>query len=156
MLDRLMALFGSDPDAGDTHQRKHHDTHELQMAAAALMVHAASISGSFEVRERDGVRAALMRHFQLAEAEAEELIEEAAAAAAQTTELYGILKKIRQHLDPDERVAILEMLWEVAYADGVIHDYEANLARRVAGLLYVSDRDSGIARKRAIDRLDAG
>ena len=41
------------------------------------------------------------------------------------------------------------MLWTVALADGVIHDYEANLVRRVCGLLYVSDRESGEARKRA-------
>jgi uncharacterized tellurite resistance protein B-like protein len=40
------------------------------------------------------------------------------------------------------------MLWEVAYADGNVDDYEANLVRRVAGLLYVPDRDSGAARKR--------
>jgi uncharacterized tellurite resistance protein B-like protein len=41
------------------------------------------------------------------------------------------------------------MLWQVAYADGVLHDYEANLMRRLAGLLYVSDQESGEARKRA-------
>ena len=47
----------------------------------------------------------------------------------------------------------MEMLWEVAYADGELHDYEASLIRRVTGLLHVSDRDSGAARKRALDRL---
>jgi len=45
-------------------------------------------------------------------------------------------------------------LWEVAYADGEVHDYEANLVRRVAGLLYVQDRDSGRARKRVLKRLN--
>jgi len=44
------------------------------------------------------------------------------------------------------------MLWDVACADGEIHDYEANLVRRVAGLIHVSDRDSGQARKRAMIR----
>ena len=48
------------------------------------------------------------------------------------------------------------MLWEVAYADGALHDYESNLMRRLAGLLHVSDRDSGEARKRAIERLGIG
>jgi uncharacterized tellurite resistance protein B-like protein len=46
------------------------------------------------------------------------------------------------------------MLWELAYADGQLHDLEASLMRRLAGLLYVSDRDSGDARKRALRRLD--
>jgi len=46
------------------------------------------------------------------------------------------------------------MLWEVVYADGELHHYEANLMRRLAGLLQVSDREVGAARKRARERLD--
>ena len=45
------------------------------------------------------------------------------------------------------------MLWEVVYADGELHDYEASLLRRIAGLLYVPDRESGEARKRVLARL---
>ena len=52
----------------------------------------------------------------------------------------------------DERVRMIEMLWEVVLADDEIHDHEANLLRRVAGLIYVSDRESGDARKRVLDR----
>jgi len=44
-------------------------------------------------------------------------------------------------------------MWEVVYADGVLDDYEANLLRRVAGLIYVPDRESGQARQRVIARL---
>jgi len=47
----------------------------------------------------------------------------------------------------------VEMLWEVVYADGVLHDYEANLLRRIGGLIYVSDMDRGNARKRVMTRL---
>ncbi len=50
---------------------------------------------------------------------------------------------------------LMEMLWEVAYADGELHHLEANLMRRLAGLLQVPDRDSGAARKRALKRLDS-
>jgi len=54
----------------------------------------------------------------------------------------------------------VEMLWEVAYADGVLHEFEAQLMRRLAGLMFVDDRDSGLARKRTLDKLglasDAG
>ena len=56
-------------------------------------------------------------------------------------------------MPPEERVGILELLWEVVYADGQLHDYEASLLRRVAGLLYVSDRESGEARLRVMGRL---
>ena len=53
-------------------------------------------------------------------------------------------------------MGILELLWEVGYADGQLHDYEASLLRRVAGLLYVSDRESGEARLRVMARLGIG
>ena len=45
------------------------------------------------------------------------------------------------------------MLWEVAYMDGELHDMEASLMRRLAGLLYVSDKENGLARKAARERL---
>ena len=50
---------------------------------------------------------------------------------------------------------MIEMIWEVVYADGELHDYEDSLLRRIAGLIYVSDRDRGAARKRALERLAA-
>ena len=53
----------------------------------------------------------------------------------------------------EERIELIEMIWEVVYADGELHDYEANLLRRLGGLLYVSDRERGDARKRVLARL---
>jgi uncharacterized tellurite resistance protein B-like protein len=44
------------------------------------------------------------------------------------------------------------MLWEVVYADDVLHDHEASLLRRIGGLIYVSDRDRGAAKRRVLDR----
>ena len=48
---------------------------------------------------------------------------------------------------------LIEKMWEIVYADGVLDDYEANLLRRVAGLIYVPDRESGAARQRVLARL---
>ena len=58
-----------------------------------------------------------------------------------------------ERLDAAERIRVIEMLWEVAYADGVLTGDEDALVRRVAGLLYVSDRDRGEARRRVLKRL---
>jgi uncharacterized tellurite resistance protein B-like protein len=62
-------------------------------------------------------------------------------------------RAIVDRFDEAERVGMIEMLWEVVYADGRVDDYEANLLRRVGGLIYVSDRDRGEARKRVEARL---
>ena len=59
---------------------------------------------------------------------------------------------MRNHFSEEERVKMIEMLWEVVYADGDLDDFEANMMRSVTGLLYVSDRESGDARKRVLAR----
>jgi len=48
---------------------------------------------------------------------------------------------------------LMEMLWEVVFADGEEHAFETNLMRRLAGLLYVTDQESGAARRRVRTRL---
>ena len=71
-------------------------------------------------------------------------------AAAFTT------NKVKAALDENQRIEMIEMLWEVVYADQALHDFEANLMRRLAGLLHVPDRASGEARKRVLQRLGSG
>jgi uncharacterized tellurite resistance protein B-like protein len=73
--------------------------------------------------------------------------------ARESVQWNGFTSAIKDGLDHAERVQLIEMLWEVVYADGQLHDYEASLLRRVSGLLYVSDRESGEARKRVLARL---
>jgi uncharacterized tellurite resistance protein B-like protein len=81
------------------------------------------------------------------------LIDTAVEQHHDANRVYAATRLIRDAFSDAERIDMMEMLWEVAYADGELHDYEANLVRRVAGLLYVRDRDSGIARKRVIERM---
>ncbi len=88
--------------------------------------------------------------FELSTEEVSSVIELADEVAHNAVELSRFTRRIRDDFDHDERIEMVEMLWRVVYADGVVHDHEANLLRRVAGLLYVSDRESGEARKRAI------
>jgi len=73
-----------------------------------------------------------------------------------SVELHGFTSALVKQLGHEERVELVEMLWEVVYADGELHPFEANLLRRVAGLLYVTDQESGAARARALDRMNAG
>jgi uncharacterized tellurite resistance protein B-like protein len=130
-----------------------HDTAELRLAAAALMVEAAKLDGAFDDAERTRIAALLEQRFAMEAQDIAALI----AAADEETDLaggmYGFTRTVRDNFDHAERVAMIEMLWDVAYADGVVHDFEANLLRRVAGLLYVTDRESGAARKRVLGRL---
>ena len=59
---------------------------------------------------------------------------------------------INKNFDYDSKLLLIEALWEIVLSDGKVHDFESNLIRRLAGLLYISDVDSGNARKKALDK----
>jgi uncharacterized tellurite resistance protein B-like protein len=149
MLDRLKQLF--QPEADRPSRRHRFD--ELQLAAAALMVEAATMDSDFDPEERARIARLVQDRFALGAAEATELVDEAERMAAASVQWHGFTSAIKDGFDQAERIQLIEMLWEVAYADGELHDYEASLLRRVTGLLYVSDRESGEARTRVLARL---
>ena len=127
----------------------------LQRAVAALLVEAARLDGRFGAAERSRIAALLSRRFSLADGHVQTLIEAATRMSEESVDNYGFTQRISRQFDHDDKVGIVEMLWDVAYADGTLHDYEGNLLRRVAGLLYVTDQESGAARKRVVDRMGA-
>ncbi len=151
MLTRIRSLFGGEAEAEAPAAR----VASIEGAAAALMIEAACLDDAFKDSERVVILAALRNRFGLSADVAEAVVDEALAAAGDSVQIYDIIRVIREGLAPEERIRVIEMLWEVAYADGELHDYEANLVRRVSGLLYVPDADSGAARKRVIERLSA-
>jgi uncharacterized tellurite resistance protein B-like protein len=124
-----------------------------QLAAAVLMVEAAKMDGKFDDAEVETIFCLIRERFSLSEDEAQGLLADAKTASEETNHLLRFTRAIKDGFPLEERVDIIEMLWEVAYADGELHPFEANLVRRVTGLLYVRDQDSGRARKRVLDRL---
>ena len=107
----------------------------------------------YEDQERAKIAALMKTHFGLSEEEVESLLAEAQKRVGESIQLFGFTRIVMERFSYDERVQLMEMLWEVAYADGELHDYEASLIRRIAGLIHVPDRDNGDARKRALGRL---
>jgi len=128
----------------------------LRLAAAALMVEAAKLDGAFDAAERSRIASLLGERFEMEAGDIDALIAAADEATDHAGGMYKFTRTVRDNFDHGECVSMVEMLWEVAYADGVLHDFEANLLRRVAGLLYVTDQESGAARKRALGRLSSG
>jgi len=129
------------------------DKTELNFASAALMVEAARLDGQIDDGERAQIVSIMVRQFSLDEAAAAALLDDVEYDAGGSHDLYGFTSVIRRHFDHDERVAMVGLLWEVCYADGELHDFEANLLRRLVGLLYVTDQESGEERRRALARL---
>lgn len=150
MLAKIKSFLIGDDAAPETASD---ETEAMAAAAVAVLVESALLDGDFDQRERDAIGGILVDRFQLSADDAEHLIDAAVAQHQDANRVYAATRQIRDAFSDAERIDMMEMLWEVVYADGVLHDYEANLVRRVAGLLYVADRDSGMARKRVLERM---
>lgn len=128
---------------------------ELELAVAALLIEAERMDDRFDAAERAVIERVLAEKFSLAPAAVADLIEAAEAAVRQSTQLFPFTQKICKAMAPDERVQILELMWKVAYADGVLDPHEDMLLRRIAGLLHIPDRQRAAARTQALEKLKA-
>ncbi|MDP6476117.1 MAG: TerB family tellurite resistance protein [Alphaproteobacteria bacterium] len=146
MINRIKALFAA-PEGASVEA---HSVDEIQLAAAALLVEAACLDESYDAVERDAIAHAVKQEFELSDAECETLIQEAEAAQHDATDLHRFIRKFDANFGHAERLRLIEMLWQVVYADGELHAYESNLIRRIGGMLHVTDRERSQARQRVL------
>jgi len=125
---------------GDKHPSEFADN-DYRLAAVALLVHAAGIDGDVSQRERDKLHAVVKRRFNLDDRLADELIDKATAAEHEAVDLYHFTKLLTRVLDEEGRAKIIEMMWEIVYADGERDELEDNLLWRAADLMGVSPRE---------------
>ena len=114
---------------------------DLRVATAALLVHAAAIDGNISGAARDRLQSLLKQRFELDDAAASELIEQAAAADDKAVDLYHFTHRLNGSLSENERLRMIEMMWMIAYADAAVSEFEDNLIWRVADLLGVSSTE---------------
>ncbi len=127
---------------------------DLQLSCAVLLIEAGHMDGSFDEDEAIVVKKVLKDRFELTDAQLSELFDAANETVKTVNEIYTFTRTVKDRFSHEERIQMIEMLWEVVYADGVLDDYEANLVRRIAGLIYVPDVDAGKARKTVLARLE--
>ena len=153
MLARLKAFFAA--EAASSRQGDH-DSHELHIAAAAMLVQAAMSDGQVDPVERERIAVLVERHFGIPNAEVQEILRESESRAEEAVDIFSFLRVVNDHFDHEERIMLVEMLWDVVYADNILDDYEANLIRRISGMLGLTDVESGTARKRVLARRENG
>ncbi len=122
-------------------QPAHFAENDYRLAATALLVHAAEIDGNISDVERAKLHTIIKRRFALDDATTDELVAEATQAEHEAIDLYHFTSLIMRSLDEDGRRKIVEMMWEIAYADGRVTEFEDNLIWRAADLLGISSRD---------------
>jgi len=150
MLDRLMSfLTGAEAPSAQP------GPDELQLSVAALLIEAARMDDDFDAGERATIERLLATRFDLAPEAVHDLVAAAEERVRNTTQYFPFTREITKRLSTEQRTDIIEMLWEVAYADGVLDPHEDALLRQIAGLIHVPDRERGHARKRALEKAAA-
>ena len=109
----------------------------------ALLIHAAKIDDNYTDVEKDIIKKALISLNAITPNEAEELLKKAEKIEQESNQIVAFTREIKKN-SMEFRLKIIEILWKIVYSDGSSDSYESNLIRRVCGLLYISDRDSGM------------
>jgi uncharacterized tellurite resistance protein B-like protein len=146
--------FISDIVEGDKHPSQFAED-DYRLAATALLVHAAAIDGDMLDSERGKLHAVIKQGFALDDAATDELIAKATAAEHESVDLYHFTHVLNRTLNEAGRARVIEMMWEIVYADGRRDELEDNLLWRAADLLGISPNER-IALRRRVAGEDAG
>lgn len=150
MIEALKKFLSNPSIEDDTEQ---HDVDPLKLAEAALMYHVIAVDGVIRDEERDRMREILLSNFGLNSEGTDTLLAEARDAENEAIDLYSFTSQLKRAFDEDQRITIIEHLWEMVFADGVVHELEDNVVWRVAELLGVNTRDRMALKQRVWKRI---
>jgi uncharacterized tellurite resistance protein B-like protein len=151
MLDRLVDFLAgrsapaATPGASD----------DMHLAVAALLIEAARMDSDFDAAERAAIEQLLVSKFDLSREAVNGVIAEAQRKVEYSAQYFPFTNAICKRMSIEERTEIIEMMWSVAYSDGVLDPHEDMLLRQIAGLIHVPDKERGQARQRALAAIAA-
>ena len=117
-----------------------------------LMIEAAYTDGQIDNNELNKIKLSLVNIFEEDPKDIDRHLEEALKNKNNSKSLHYYTSYINKNFSDKKKLLLIETLWEIVLSDQEVHDFESNLIRRLAGLLYISDVNSGNARKRALDK----
>ena len=124
---------------------------DYRLATAALLIHVANVDGKIDPPERVRLRELIEARFGLDDAATTRLIERAEQSDKEAVDFFHFTNVLKRSLDDDGRHKIIEMMWDVVFADGEVTEFEENVVWRIAALLGVSNRDRVMLRQKAAD-----
>ena len=151
MLDGLRRLLRSTVETGAGTQTGARD--DVELATAALLVEMARADFIEDPAEFEVIARLLDERFDLSAEAIAALLEKAKTRADDAVSLQEFTRLLHEQLDAGEKLAIVEMLWRLSLADGRLDKHEEHLVRKIAGLLYVTDRDTIAAKLKVTDEL---
>ena len=139
MLTKLQKFF--DQYLGENTKEEAPLEHRLQLASAALMVEMLHVDEQVTAAEEEKLQHILKQRFELSNAEIEALIDQAHNEKHEATDYYAFTSLLNEHYTQQQKIKLVEDLWQLAYADHRLDKYEEHLLRRLADLLHVPHQD---------------
>ncbi len=130
------------------------ETNDNLSILSGLMIEAANIDGKVDSKEIEKIKTILKNEFNEEVDDIDNAMKVAIENKHNSKSLFYYTSKINKSYSTSEKIFLIETLWQIILADGEVHDYETSLLRRLSGLLYISDVDSGNARKRALTKIN--
>jgi uncharacterized tellurite resistance protein B-like protein len=124
--------------------------HDVRVAACALFIEMASIDGEFTPAELDGIISILKREFDLSEEYARQLIDKAKEDLDGSTDLWQFTNLINENFSNDEKIHVVELLWQIVYTDGKLDKHEDYLVHKLAKMLRLTHSQLINAKLKAI------
>ena len=147
MLQSLKNIF-----AGDQILNAETENIEIDILSG-LMIEAANTDGKITQEEINKISHSLINIFKEDPKAVEVSLTKAFENKDNSKSLYYYTSKLNKSFSNENKIKLIEVLWEIILADNEIHDFETNLIRRLAGLLYISDVECGNAKIRAGNRV---
>ena len=121
---------------------------DYRLATAALLIHVANVDGAIDSPERQRLRQVIVDQFGLEAADTTRLLERAEQSDKESVDFFHFTNVLKRALDDEGRHKIIEMMWDVVFADGDVTEFEENVVWRIAALLGVSNRDRVMLRQK--------
>ena len=143
MLQSLKNIFAGEQSLNVDNENKEIDI------LSGLMIEAANTDGEVTQEELNKISYSLINIFKEDPKDVEESLSKAFENKDNSKSLYYYTSKLNKFYSNENKIKLIEVLWEIILSDNKIHDFETNLIRRLAGLLYISDVECGNAKIRA-------
>lgn len=137
MIDMVKRFFSKSPSVGSS-AAKASSSHDIHVAVCALFIEIARIDGHFSPDELEAILSILKAKYQLSTEHAEALMASADKALEESVDLWQFAQLINENYTPDEKIAIIEILWQIVYVDGKMDEHEHYLMNKLSNLLRLS------------------
>ncbi|HEX7790434.1 MAG TPA: TerB family tellurite resistance protein [Afipia sp.] len=150
MLDKLRNFIADVVSPSGSETRTFADG-DYRLAATALLIHVISLDGEPSETEKRKLHSLLEYRFDLDPGTASKLIADATLVEGEAVDLYHFTSIIMRSVNEEGRLRIIEMMWELVFADGHVTEFEDNIVWRAADLLGISSRDRINLKRRVAD-----